>query len=136
MIGDKCSILLCMFLSGKEDRALIAQVHFHAGLDFQLVGEFRIHSGAGTGDGLERGGGFKGASDQHSTGSVRGFATGFSALDDQNGGAAPAQGDREREADDAASDDEDIPSLHVGIVKDTGIGVRTRNEDDRERVTA
>jgi len=47
---------------------------------------------------------------------VRGFAAGLSALDDEDGGAAFAEGDGEREADDAAADDDYVPSLHVGIL--------------------
>jgi hypothetical protein len=47
---------------------------------------------------------------------VGGFAAGLSALDDQDRGTAFAKGDGEREADDAAADDDYVPGLHVGIL--------------------
>ena len=81
------------------------------------MSEFRIHAGAGGGEWLEWGGGFERAIDQHASGGVGGFVARFSALDDQDGGAAFAQGDSEREADDAAADDDDVPGFHGASLK-------------------
>jgi hypothetical protein len=49
---------------------------------------------------------------------VGGFAAGLAALDDQHSSAAFAECNGQREADDASADDDYVPSLHVGIVKE------------------
>ena len=58
------------------------------------------------------------AIDQHAAGGVGSFAARFAALDDQNRRAFFAERDRERKSDDAAADDDHVPSLHFRIVKD------------------
>ena len=49
---------------------------------------------------------------------MRGLAARLSALYDQNFRAAFAQCNREREPNDPATDDDNVPSFHMGIVKD------------------
>jgi len=107
-----------MFFREEQDRARIPQIDLHARLDFQFVREFGIQAGARHRQGLKSWQRIEGAVDQHAAGSVGGFAARLSALDDQNAGSAFAQCNREREADDASADDDYVPSLHVGIVKD------------------
>jgi len=43
------------------------------------------------------------------------FAARFAALDDQNAHALLAQFNRERQPDDARTDDDDVGRLHVGV---------------------
>ena len=107
-----------MFGRKKQNRAMLAQIRFHSRFKFDLLRKFRIHAGAGGGKGLKRGGSFQAAFDEHTSGGVGGLAAGFSALDNQNAGAAPAQSQREREPDDAAPNNDYVPSLHLGIVKE------------------
>ncbi len=120
-----------MFGRRKKNGPEVAQVDFCPGFDFQFVREFRIHAGAGPGEWPERGRRFHRTVDEHSSRGVGGFAAGFSALDDQDGGAALPQGDRQREADDATADDYYIPSLHVGIVEE----LRARGHGDGTKMT-
>ncbi len=98
---------------GKEDCALIAQIDLHAGFDFQLARELGVQARAGCGQGLESGGGFERAVDQHAAGGVRGFAAGLAALDDEDARAFSFEFKRERESDDACADYDYIPGLHV-----------------------
>ena len=102
----------------KKNGPEVPQVDFHSRLDFQFVSEFGIQAGASGGQRLKDPGRLEGTVDEHSSCSVGGFAAGLSALDDQDGGAALPQRDREREADDPSADDDYVPSLHVGIVKE------------------
>ena len=92
--------------------------------------EFGIHAGAGGGERLESGRSFRAGIDQHPAGGVGGLAAGLSALDDQDGRASPAEGKGEGKADDAPADDDYVPSLHLGIVKEgearEGHGVGTK----------
>jgi hypothetical protein len=95
--------------------------------------------GAGAGQGLEGRLRFEGTVDQHTAGGVGGFTARLSAFDDQDGGAAFADCNGEREADDAAADNDYIPSLHLGIltlamVKSRGLAASLIGRgDDRER---
>ena len=82
--------------------------------------EFGIHARASCRQRLQHIWCFEGAVDQHAAGGVGGFAAGFSTLDDEDRGAALAEGDGERQADDASADDDYVPSLHRGIVKERG----------------
>lgn len=109
-----------MLDSGEQNRTLVPQIDLHARLKFQLVGKFRIHAGAGRGQGLKGCRSLKGAVNQHAARGVGGFTAGFSALYYQDGSSTFAQGDREREADDASADDDYVPGLHPGIVKEGG----------------
>ncbi len=84
------------------------------------MGEFGIHAGAGCCQRLDNRGSFERAVDQHATGRVGGFAAGFTALDNYDSSPTFAQGDGKREADDAPADDDYVPSLHLGIVKEAG----------------
>jgi hypothetical protein len=80
--------------------------------------ELGIHLRAGCCQRLQSSGSFERAVDQHAAGGVGGFAAGFSTLDDEDRGAALAEGDGERQADDASADDDYVPGLHRGIVKE------------------
>lgn len=111
-------MLLGVLRRQKEDRAEIAEIGLHARLDFELMHEFGIHPRAGAGQILQYRRSFEGTIDQHSSGRVRGFAPRFSALDHQNGSAALPQGNRQGKPNDAAADDDYIPSLHCRIVKE------------------
>jgi hypothetical protein len=64
---------------------------------------------------------------------VRGLAPGFASLYKQNCRASLAQRYGKREANDASTDNDYVPSLHSGIVKDC-IAVRPISSG-RERVT-
>jgi Carboxypeptidase regulatory-like domain len=92
--------------------------------------EFGIHASAGGGERLESGRSFRAGIDQHPAGGVGGFAAWLSALDDQDGRASPAEGEGEGKADDAPANDDYVPSLHLGIVKEgearEGHGVGTK----------
>lgn len=103
---------------GKHNRPVIAQIDVHSGFEFDLLRKLGIHAGAGGGEGLESGSSFYAALHQHAAGGVGSLAARLSALDDENAGAAPAQGQGEREPYDAASDDDYVPNLHLGIVKE------------------
>ncbi len=120
-----------MFRGRKQNCAVVSQVHFHPRLDFEFVGEFGIHPRACCGERLQGRFGFEGAVDQHAAGGVRGFAAGLSALDQQHGSAALAQGDGEREADDASADDDYVPGSHSGIVKEGAVGALERAGEKR-----
>jgi hypothetical protein len=50
---------------------------------------------------------------------MRGFAAGLAAFDDQDACTFLAEFNREREADDAAADDDDVPVLHFRIVEES-----------------
>ena len=114
------SIPLRVFRRWKHDRTLIPQVDFHSGFEFQFMRELGIHLRASSCQRLQSTGSFEGAVDQHAAGGVGGFAAGFSTLDDEDRGAALAEGDGERQADDASAYDDYVPSLHRGIVKERG----------------
>ena len=47
----------------------------------------------------------------------------LSAFHYQDGDTALAQRDREREPNDPAADDDDVPGLHLGIVEDKHDGI-------------
>jgi hypothetical protein len=98
--------------------------------------EFRIEAGACRGQRLQNRRGFEGAVHQHAAGGVGGLAAGFAALDNQNSGSAFSQGNSQREADDAATDDDYVPSLHIGIVKEPRDRGAPANVGDRERGAA
>lgn len=86
------------------------------------MGELGIHSGAGRRERLQGRRRFDQTIHQHASGGVRSFTAGFAALDDENPGAALAKGDGQRQADDAAADDDDVPGLHEVIVEETERG--------------
>jgi hypothetical protein len=71
---------------------------------------------------LKRGRSFERTIDEHAASGVRGFAARFTAFDYQHGHTPLAEGEGEREADDASADDDDVPSLHVSNCR----GVETR----------
>jgi hypothetical protein len=102
----------------KQNRPGIAQIDVHSRFDLEFMRKLGIHARAGRRKRLEDGRGFEAAVNQHASGGVGGFAAGLSALDYQNGCATLAQCDGEREADDASADNNYVPSLHPGIVKE------------------
>jgi hypothetical protein len=86
---------------------------------------------------LQGRGSFQDAIYEHASGSVRGLAAWLSTFDDQNRRPAFSQGDRKREADDASADDDYVPSLHLGIVKEPKRKPSEDcNVDDRKRRSA
>ena len=111
-----------VFSREEQDRAEIPQVNLHPRFNFEFMGELRVHSGARGRQRLQGGWRFKRAIDQHASGGVRGFAARFTAFDYQHGRTPLAEGEGEREADDASADDDDVPSLHVSNCR----GVETR----------
>jgi len=117
VVGNEFRIVLGVLDRQKKNGARVAQIDFHSRFHFDFVSEFRVHAGAGGGQWLESGGGLERGVDQHASGSVGGFVAWLSALDDQDGGAAFAQGDGEREADDASADDDDVPGFHGASLK-------------------
>src|SRR2546422_516688 len=102
----------------EEKRAIAAQININARLVLQFVHELGIHAGASGSQRLQRGWSFWRTVGQHAGSGVRRFAARFSALYDQNFRAAFAQRNREREPNDPATDDDDVPSFHMAIVKD------------------
>jgi hypothetical protein len=56
---------------------------------------------------------------EHAGGRVRCLPPRLPAFHYQNGDAAFAQRDRERESNDPAANDDDVPGLHLGIVKES-----------------
>ncbi len=101
----------------KKYCSLVAEIYVHAGFVLQFVNELGIHASAGGGQGLKGCRSFQGEVGQHAGGGMRGFLSGFSAFHDQDGGAALPQRDREREPDNSAADDDDVPAFHRSIVK-------------------
>jgi hypothetical protein len=49
-----------------------------------------------------------------------GFAPGFATLDNQDLGTPFPERNRQRQSDDAAADNNDVPRSHICIVKDGG----------------
>lgn len=56
---------------------------------------------------------------------MRSFAAGLSALDHKHGATTFSEGNGQREAYDASANDDYVPSLHLGIVKEQ----ETQRED-------
>jgi hypothetical protein len=56
---------------------------------------------------------------QHSGRSVGRFSARLSALNHQNAHASFVQSNRERKSNDAATNDDHVPSLHVNIVEES-----------------
>ena len=112
----------------KHNRPVIAEIDVHSRFELQFLCKLGIHAGAGGRERLEGGGSFEAAVDQHAASGVRCFATGLSALDYQNRGATPAERDGEREANDASANDDYVPGLHLGIVKERRRSMGTHEE--------
>src|SRR5579862_2267548 len=102
---------------GEQKRALGAEIDVFASLVLEFVNELRIHLGAGGGEGLQD---TESVVAEHSSGCVGGLAAGLATFDHEHGCALLAKVACESEPDDAAADDEDVPGLHSGIVKDRG----------------
>jgi hypothetical protein len=107
---------------GNHDGAVVPQIHFRAGLDLNFMGKLRIHARARHRNGLQSGRCLKRAVHQHAAGRVRGLAPRFASLYKQNCRASLAQRYGKREANDASADDDYVPGLHSGIVKDWSAG--------------
>ena len=107
-----------MVASRKHNRPVIAQIDVHCRFKLEFLREFGIHACARGRKRLQRSGGLEAAVDQHASGGIGGLAARLSALNYQNAGSAPAQREGEREADDASADNNHVPSLHFGIVKE------------------
>lgn len=132
MICSECSVTRGMLRRWKQDCAVVPQVDFHPRLEFESMREFRIQAGARSCQSLQNWRSFKGAVNQHAAGGMRGFAARFSAFDNQDCRAAFARSNCEGEADDAPADDDYVPSLHLGIVKEAGVqDVATWKKSDR-----
>ncbi len=84
-----------MFGRWEENCALVSKIDFHPRRHFQLVGEFGIQAGTGSSKWLKGKWCFESGVHQHSAGSVRGFAAGFPAFDNENRRAPFAQGNGE-----------------------------------------
>jgi len=72
---------------------------------------------------LQSRGRFKREIDQHAACGMRCFAARLTALDYEDARASSSELNRQRESDDAATDDDYIPILHLRIVKDSGAAV-------------
>ena len=75
-----------------------------------------IHARAGGGEGLKHRRSFEREVGEHAGGRVRCLPPRLSAFHHQDGDAALAQRDREREPNDPAADDDHVPGLHQNIV--------------------
>src|SRR4029077_4558346 len=82
--------------------------------------EFGMHARAGGGQRLQYGWSLNATLNQHPGGGVRSFLSGFAALHHQDLCPTLAQRDRKRQPDDATANDDDVPTLHLGIVKERG----------------
>ena len=80
--------------SGKENRALVAQISVDAGFILQFVHKLGVHARARGREGLKHRRHFEREVGQHSRGGMGCFATGLSAFHDEDSGAALAQRDR------------------------------------------
>jgi hypothetical protein len=110
---------MCVEMFGrKQNCALVAQINVDAGFILQLMREFEIHARAGGGERLQYGWSLDAALNQHPGGGMRGFLSGFAALYHQNLRPTLTQRDRKRQPDDASANDDDVPTLHLGIVKE------------------
>src|SRR5436305_14493034 len=107
-----------VFCGGNKERTLVPQIDLCPALDLDFMGEFRVHARTGHGERLQCSWSLQRAIDQHATRGVRCFAARLSAFYHQNAGPAPAQCDGKGEADDPSAYDDDVPTLHSGIVKD------------------
>ena len=102
----------------EKNRALVAQINVDAGFVLQLMHELGIHARARGGERLKHAAAVSsGKSASMPAAAWDASLPRLSAFHDQNGGATLAQRDREREPDDSAADDDDVPRLHVLIVK-------------------
>jgi hypothetical protein len=81
------------------------------------VHELGIHARTCAGKGLKHSRHFQREIGQHTGGGVGCFAPRLSAFYKQNGRAALAQRDGKRKPNDPTADDDDVPRLHVWIVK-------------------
>jgi hypothetical protein len=61
---------------------------------------------------------------------VRSFSSGFAALYDQNLDPTLAQGNRQREADDPAADNNYVPCFHFAIVEDGASKIPSEGDDN------
>ena len=107
-----------VFWGRNNERTLVPQIDLCPGLNLDLMSKFRIHARTGHRERLQCGWRLERAIDQHAASSVGCFAARLSAFDHQNAGPAPAQRDGKGEADDPSADDDYVPTLHSGIVKD------------------
>ena len=81
--------------------------------------ELGIHPRTCGREGLKRRRSLKREVGEHAGGRVRCLPARLSAFHYQDGDAAFAQRDRERESNDPAADDDDVPGLHVRIVEES-----------------
>lgn len=107
-----------MLGSWKHNCPVIAQIDVHCRFKLEFLRKLGIHAGARGRKRLQGSGSFDGTIDQHPARGIGGLTARLSALNDENGCAAPAQREGEREADDASADNDYIPSFHLGIVKE------------------
>lgn len=108
-----------MFRRREDDRAMFSQINIHTGFNLQFVCKLGVQACARARERLEYLRSFGAAIDEHPAGSVRSLASGLSALDHQHLRSTLAQRNRQREADNAAADNDDVPTLHHCIVKET-----------------
>ena len=97
---------------------MVTQVSLHSRLNFYFVHELGVHTGARAGQRLQCGRRFELAIYQHSARGVRSFSSRLAAFDDQNARSFFAKFDRQRESDDACTDNDDVPSPHADIVEE------------------
>lgn len=108
-----------MLGGGKENRALVPQIDFHARLHLQFVDELGIQARAGCGQRLQSGERFGRAIDQHAASGVRRFAAGLAPLDYNDTRAFAPELNRQREPNNAAADYDYIPIPHLRIVEES-----------------
>ena len=97
---------------------MIPQISLHPGLNFDFVDKLRIHARTRRCQSLQCGRRFELAIYQHSARGVRSFSSRLATFDYQNARSFFAKFDRQREPDDAATDHNDVPSPHFGIVEE------------------
>ncbi len=103
----------------KGNCAIPAEVDTNSGLLLEFEDEFGIHLGRSFRERLQFLWIMGIAVGQHAAGGVRGFATEFTAFEQQGLAAPLMEFERNTQADYAAADDDCIPTLHIKIVANT-----------------
>ena len=119
VLCSKLRVFRKMLRGNEQERPVVTEVHIRTGFVLQLMNEFRIHPCTGRSQWLKCGRGFDDAIDQHAASGMRGFSPRFATVYDQHRRAFLAEFDREREPDDAAPDNDHVPTLHPRIVEES-----------------
>src|SRR5437667_1146989 len=108
----KSCTLMNVLRRREQDRAIVAQVDIDSRLILQLVNKFGIHPRACRRQRLQKRRSLQTALNEHSRSRVRSLAARLSTLHHQNPRSTLAQRNRQREPDDPATNDDDVPGFH------------------------